>query len=45
MLDRQQVRQALTGPIASLNTPFLADDQIDYKSIAGIIDFAIVLWL
>ena len=38
---REAVRHALTGPIMSLSTPFLADGEIDYEGVRRIIDFTI----
>lgn len=39
---RQQVRQALTGPVCSIPTPFReSDDGIDFDAIAKMIDFQI----
>lgn len=39
---RQRVRQALTGPVCSIPTPFReSDDAIDYDAIAKMIDFQI----
>ncbi len=35
----QRVREALTGPICSLPTPFAADETIDYRALGGMIDF------
>ena len=41
MITRAEVRHALTGPIMSLSTPFLADGGIDYEGVRRIIDFTI----
>jgi 4-hydroxy-tetrahydrodipicolinate synthase len=38
MISRQEVRVALTGPIASLNTPFNRDGSIDYSGLRDLID-------
>ena len=38
---RQQVRAALSGPVCSIPTPFLANDDIDYDTVAKMIDFQI----
>ncbi len=36
-----KIRQALTGPVASIPTPFLSDGEIDYPTIGKMIDFQI----
>ena len=41
MLSREEARNALTGPIMSLHTPFHADGEIDYESLRRMIDFTI----
>ena len=41
MIARDEVRQALTGPIFSLNTPFTAEGEIDERGIRRLIDFAL----
>ena len=41
MLDAQAVRQALTGPVPSVFTPFRRDGAIDYDALRNYIDFAI----
>ena len=41
MITRQQVKSFLTGPVMSLNTPFLKNGDIDYDSIRTLIDFTI----
>jgi dihydrodipicolinate synthase/N-acetylneuraminate lyase len=41
MIDRAKVRQALTGPIASIRTPFLRDGTVDFDSLRRMIDFDI----
>jgi len=40
-LDREEIRHHLTGPIASVHTPFTKDGSIDFKSLARLIDFTI----
>ncbi len=41
MVDRDWVRQSLTGPVASVRTPFLRDGAIDYDGLRRAIDFNI----
>lgn len=41
MISREEVRHALTGPVMSLCTPFTAEDEIDFRGVASILDFAI----
>lgn len=41
MIDRNLVRQALTGPIASVRTPFNQDGSIDFDGLRKVIDFNI----
>ena len=41
MIDRDAVREALTGPIATVRTPFNEDGSIDYAGVREIIDFDI----
>jgi 4-hydroxy-tetrahydrodipicolinate synthase len=41
MISKEKVRQALSGPIMSLNTPFNSDGSIDYPGVRRIIDFTI----
>lgn len=41
MISREEVREALTGPIASVRTPFTKEGEIDYKGLANLIDFPI----
>jgi 4-hydroxy-tetrahydrodipicolinate synthase len=36
-----EIRHALTGPVASIPTPFLSDGEIDYTAIGKMIDFQI----
>ncbi len=38
MISRDEVREALTGPIASLTTPFTQDGKIDYVGLRRLID-------
>ena len=40
-IDRAWVRHALTGPIASLRTPFLRDGTVDFAGLRRMIDFNI----
>jgi len=39
MKSREEIRAALTGPSASMRTPFNADGSIDYDSMRRMIDF------
>ena len=41
MIDRSRVREALTGPVASIHTPFLRDGEIDEKGLRNMIDHVI----
>ena len=41
MTNREEVREALTGPIASQQVPFTKDGEIDYKGLVNLIDFPI----
>lgn len=41
IISREEAREALTGPMMSLRTPFLANGEIDYQGIRNIIDFTI----
>ena len=41
MVDRDTVRAALTGPIASVRTPFDREGDIDFSALRRIIDFDI----
>ena len=41
MIDRSRVREALTGPVASIHTPFLRDGEIDEKGLQNMIDHVI----
>ena len=38
MVSRAQVREALTGPVSSLKTPFKRDGAIDYQGLRKLID-------
>lgn len=38
MVSRSQVREALTGPVSSLKTPFKRDGEIDYQGLRKLID-------
>ena len=38
MISREEVREKLTGPIASLTTPFTRDGEIDYPGLRKLID-------
>ena len=38
MVSRSQVREALTGPVSSLKTPFKRDGAIDYQGLRKLID-------
>lgn len=39
MIDYQEAKMNLTGPIASVSTPFLYDGSIDYKGLRNCVDF------
>jgi len=41
MLSREEVRQALTGPVVALHTPFLKNGDIDYEGARRIIDYTV----
>jgi 4-hydroxy-tetrahydrodipicolinate synthase len=41
MVDRESVRAALTGPIASVRTPFHRDGGVDFNGLRNVIDFDI----
>ena len=41
MIDLSRVREALTGPVASVHTPFLRDGQIDENGLRNMIDHVI----
>ena len=38
MISRAEVREALTGPVASLSTPFTRDGDVDYAGLRQLID-------
>lgn len=40
-MDHERIKQALSGPIASMRTPFNPDDSIDYQSLQRMVDFFI----
>ena len=40
-ISREEVREALTGQMMSLSTPFLVNGEIDYQGIRNIIDYTI----
>jgi len=39
MMSREEIRDALTGPIASIRTPFRRDGAIDFASLRNFLDF------
>lgn len=39
MIDRQQIREALTGPVTSISIPFQSDGTIDNDGLRSCIDF------
>lgn len=41
MIDRARVREALTGPVSSIRTPFHRDGSIDFAGLRSAIDFNI----
>ena len=41
MVDRDSVREALTGPIASVRTPFNRNGEVDFNGLRSVIDFDI----
>jgi len=41
MISREEVREALTGPVASVATPFLEDGRIDFDGLRNFVDFVI----
>ena len=41
MISKLEAREALTGPIPTLRTPFLETGQVDYKALQTMIDFDI----
>jgi 4-hydroxy-tetrahydrodipicolinate synthase len=40
-MDRDQIREALTGPITSIRTPFTRESEIDYEGLRSTLDFNI----
>ncbi len=40
-MDIDRFRHHLSGPVASINTPFLKDDGIDYEGLRRFVDFCI----
>ena len=38
MISRAEVREALTGPVASLSTPFTQNGDVDYAGLRKLID-------
>ena len=38
MISRAEVREALTGPVASLSTPFTQDGDVDYAGLRKLVD-------
>ena len=40
-MTREEIRECLTGPVASLKTPFLEDGSIDYPGMSNFVDFVI----
>ena len=41
MISREEVREALTGPVASVATPFHKDGRIDFDGLRKFVDFII----
>lgn len=41
MISQEEVKAALTGPVASVSTPFLQDGSIDWRSLRRMVDFII----
>jgi dihydrodipicolinate synthase/N-acetylneuraminate lyase len=41
MKDRDEIRGALTGPVASVSTPFTRDGDIDFAALRAMVDFII----
>ena len=41
MLNREEVRHALTGPVIALHTPFHRNGDIDYEGVRRIIDYTV----
>ena len=40
-MDMDRFRHHLSGPVASINTPFLENDGIDYDGLRRFVDFCI----
>ena len=40
-MEIERFRHHLTGPVASINTPFLKDGQIDFDGLNRFVDFTI----
>lgn len=38
MIERARVREALTGPISSIRTPFLRDGSVDHDGLRSVVD-------
>jgi 4-hydroxy-tetrahydrodipicolinate synthase len=38
MISREEVRESLTGPVASLSTPFTFDGDVDYAGLRTLVD-------
>ena len=41
MVDREEIRTALTGPVTSVSTPFCKDGTIDFTALRAMVDFDI----
>jgi 4-hydroxy-tetrahydrodipicolinate synthase len=41
MIDHNRVREALTGPVTSIRTPFAKDGSVDYDGLRNTLDFNI----
>ena len=41
MKSPAEIRHALSGPVASVNTPFTREGAIDYRSLQNFVDFVI----
>ncbi|GAG43667.1 unnamed protein product, partial [marine sediment metagenome] len=40
-ITREEIRERLTGPVASVKTPFLQDGSIDFAGLRNFVDFVI----
>lgn len=40
-MDRDEFRRRITGPVVSINTPFLPNDDLDYDGLGNFIEFVI----